>query len=82
MKKVQRPSNRLTIRYHEVELVQPRALLVIGITCHYTVDRERRRCERLPVARCRSDPLQYSLVIDRIDQYADNVLLAQINHRA
>src|SRR5215211_2026199 len=82
MEEIQCPSNRLSVRHQEIELIQPRSVLFVSIARHCPVDGERRSCEWMSFARRCGDAVHRRLVIYCIDQEPDNVLLPVVDHRA
>jgi len=80
VKPVERPANRLTVGDDQVEGVQAITMLAVKHPCHHTMHCQRRdRHGSLRDGRA-NNAIDSPFVVDGIDQYAQHIFLATIDH--
>ncbi len=73
---VQYPAHRLAVGDQQVEVIEAELVLGIEHPGHHAVHGERRNRGTLPLARRAEDERQAGLVVDGVDQHADDILFA------
>ncbi len=77
---VQRPAHRLAVRGDEVEVVEPVAVLGVLDAGHDAVDGESGDSVGTALVGGADDPLDGGVVVDGVDQDAEDVALAEVDH--
>jgi hypothetical protein len=80
VQRVERPAHRLPVGDHEIERVEPGAVGPVLHTGHHPVHRERGEREWLALARGGEDLPGRRVVVDGVDQHAEDARLSLVDH--